>query len=340
MDAPPVPLLTPGAALRYAMADFDVSDTYVFKLRDAGDGLTFAYAFAGDDPSDSVQFSPDALATARTIAVLSQGGWLDSRLTSPPVADDVTRFAGDLPPFLLSRAGLQELRAGQTRLRPEWAGPRAAPTLLTLRERITATIDAEGEALEVPVLVAEGEGVALQVIDDERWPLIVERVEDDNFWRLVALDRNDGVVFTDDDDSSPRPPPEPAGPLAPTGPIGADALAALAERLGVADLDMDFEGTRFSLVDDAGRAVIEADYRVVLVALPGGVLRRAHTFVTYAADQVLGPLGDDDPDERPGDLDSGAAIADALARRAGADALYPDPLGSIYVALFDLRALA
>lgn len=328
-------LLTPGAALRYEMADFDASDVYRFKLHDAEDGLALSSAFDGDEPVGAVTFSPDALDRGRTIAVLSQGSW-----QGDVDDDDITRFEAELPPFLVSRAALQELRAGQTRLRPEWAPPGAEPTTLTLRERLTLTIDAEGEPLEVPVLVAHGDGVELRVIDDERWPLVVERLEGDNYWRLLSLDRNDGAMLSDDDDDDELPPPEPAGPLAPTGRLDLDAFVALCQRLGVQGIDMDYDGTRFSLVDGERRTLIEGDYKVVLVALPGGTLRRAHAFANYAPDQVLGPLASDDPEEHPGGLAEGAAIAGALAARAGADILYPDPLGAVFLALFDLRALA
>src|SRR5574338_79060 len=105
-------------------------------------------------------------------------------------------------------------------------------------------------------------------------------------------------------------------------------------------MDMDYEGSRFSLLDSERKIVINAEYKIVLVAMPGGILRRGHAFERYLPSQVLGPLGADDPIDVPGNLKDGLAIAEKLAARAGADVLYPDALGPMYIALFNVQALA
>ncbi len=340
-------LLAPGVTLIYEMADPDVSDTYRFVICDADAGLTFTSAlhnqdfedegFAEDDlvSDEAVQVAPAALAEGRHIAALSQGSWLAADLGSPPRdADDVIELT-DLPPFLLSRAVLRELRFGATRLRPEWS--RAGLVELTLRERATAEIERDGETLEVEVLVARGDGIELTVLDDDEHPLVLERVEGDKFWRLQAIGHEPDEFDDDDDDDLP---PEPAGPLAPTGRLDLESFVALTRSLGVVGMEMDREGTRFMLLDDRRRIVLSADYKLLLVALPGGVLRRAHALPRYGAEQVLAPLAVDDPVDQPGGVAEGLAIAADLAERGGADVLYPGPLGPLFIALYNVRALS
>lgn len=333
-------LLTPGAVLRYEMADFDAADNYEFQILETDEQLVLSSAFEDGEPEAVVGFSTQGLGSSRTIAVLSQGSWLSAALEQPTHDGECDRLDADLPPFLLSRAMLLELRAGGTRLRSEWAPPGTGPEPLSLSERTTAEVEIDGEPHELDVLVASGDGVELTVVDDEAWPLVLERVEGDNYWRLLAIDHGELGDGENDDDDEDLPPPEPAGPLAATGSITADAFVALCQRLGVAGMDMDYEGSRFSLLDAERKIVISADYKIVLVAMPGGTLRRAHVFDRYIPDQVLGSLGDDDPVEVPGNLQQGLAIAEKLASRAGADVLYPDALGPMYIALFNVRALA
>lgn len=332
-------LLSPGALLRYEMADFDASDNYEFQILETDDQLVLSSAFEEGEPEAVIAFSNESLTDSRTIAVLSQGSWLSAALEEPTRDDECDRLDADLPPFLLSRTQLMELRAGATRLRREWAPPGSQPGQLTLKERVVVEVEIDDEPQEFTALVAAGDGVEVTVIDDEAWPLVVERIEGDNFWRLLALDHGElGDGENDDDDD--LPPPEPAGPLAATGQIGSDAFVALCQRLGVSGMDMDYQGSRFSLLDAERKIVISAEYKIVLVAMPGGVLRRAHVFDRYIPDQVLGPLTSDDPVEQPGTLKDGLGAAEKLAERAGADVLYPDALGPMYIALFNVRALA
>ncbi|MBZ5712838.1 hypothetical protein [Nannocystis pusilla] len=333
-------LLSPGAVLRYEMADDDAADNYEFQILETDDQLVLSSAFEDGEPEAVVAFSNDSLADSRTIAVLSQGSWLSGALEEPTQDDECDRLDADLPPFLLSRTMLFELRAGGTRLRSEWAAPGSEPLPLKLTERATAELEIDGEPQELAVLVASGDGIEVTVVDDEAWPLVVERVEGDNYWRLLAIDHGELGEGENEDDDEDLPPPEPAGPLAATGQISGDAFVALARRLGVAGMDMDYQGSRFSLLDAERKIVISADYKIVLVAMPGGVLRRAHVFDRYIPDQVLGPLEGDDPVDLPGSLKDGLAIAEKLAERAGADVLYPDALGPMYIALFNVRALA
>ncbi|MFY0537689.1 hypothetical protein [Nannocystis pusilla] len=333
-------LLTPGAVLRYEMADFDAADNYEFQILETDDQLVLSSAFEDGEPEAVIAFSNDSLADSRTIAVLSQGSWLSAALDQPTRDDECERLDADLPPFLLSRTQLMELRAGATRLRPEWSPPGSEPEAVTLKERIAVEIEVDDEPQEFTALVAAGDGVEVTVIDDEAWPLVVERVEGDNYWRLLAIEHGELGDGENDDDDEDLPPPEPAGPLAATGQIDTDAFVALCQRLGVAGMDMDYQGSRFSLLDAERKIVISAEYKIVLVAMPGGVLRRAHVFDRYIPDQVLGQLAGDDPVDQPGNLKDGLAVAEKLAERAGADVLYPDALGPMYIALFNVRALA
>lgn len=333
-------LLSLGAVLRYETADDDATDTYCFQLLDTEGQLVISSAFEDDDPEAVVGFSAAALAGARTIAVLSQGSWLSSDLEQPTHDDESERLDADLPPFLISREMLRELRGGATELRPEWAPPGSRPQAVKLTGRTTAEIELDGETVEVPVLAARGDDIELRVVDDDEWPLVLERIEGDNFWRLLAVDHEDLSDDDDDEAEEDLPPPEPAGPLANTGQITGDQFVNLAQRLGVAGMDMDYEGSRFLLLDAERKIVIAANYKIVLVAMPGNILRRGHAFDRYIPSQVLEPLGAGDPIDVPGTLREGAAIAEALAKRAGADVLYPDALGPMYIALFNVQALA
>lgn len=358
-------LLSPGVTLRYEMADFDVCDRYRFIVCNVDDGLTFTQTFASEeddddesddgdaDPGEPARVSAEALGEGRTIAVLSQGGWLSAELEQHEVEDDIVQLA-DLPPFLLSQTALRELRDGSTLLRPEWAGEGSEPTTLTLKERRTVELERDGDRVEVAALVASGDDLELTVVDDETWPLVIERTEGDNYWRLEAIGRtevpelgnedddddDDPDDDTDDSDEEDLPPPVPAGPLHRTGPLTTDDFVALTQRLGVTGMDMDYEGTRFLLLNDQRQIVLAADYKLVLVAMPGGVLRRAHAFPRYGAEQVLARFDADDPVDQPGGIREGAAIAEALAARAGADLLYPDPLGPLFISLHAVEALA
>ena len=163
-------LLSPGVTLRYEMADFDVCDRYRFVVVDVDDGLTFTQAFAPEEDEDEeeadadedigepARVGPDALAEGRTIAVLSQGGWLSAELEDAELEDDIVQL-GDLPPFLLSQQALRELRDGATLLRPEWAGEGSEPATLTLKERRTVEVERDGDTVELPALVASGDEV-------------------------------------------------------------------------------------------------------------------------------------------------------------------------------------
>lgn len=348
-------LLSPGVTLRYEMADFDVFDRYRFIVCNIEDGLTFTQAFASgadddddaddadDDPGEPARVSAETLSDGRTIAVLSQGGWLSAELGPTEHDDDVVQL-GDLPPFLLSQTALRELRDGSTLLRPEWAGEGSQPTTLTLSERRTVEVERDGDLVELAALVASGDDVELIVLDDDTWPLVIARTEGDNYWKLEAIGRTEVPgIHSDDDDSDTDddlPPPVPAGELHRTGPLTTAAFIALTRELGVTGMDMDDEGTRFLLLTDQRQIVLAADYKLVLVAMPGGVLRRAHAFPRYGAEQVLAPFAEDDPVDQPGSIAEGAAIAEALAARAGADLLYPDPLGPLFISLHAVEALA
>ncbi len=202
-----MPLLSPGVALHYEMADFDVCDRYCFALTSVDDGVAFTSAMGGgeDDDDDFEEGEPvrlpgAVLADSHAVAVLSQGSWLNADL-GYPVVDEASNTVtlADLPPFLLSRAGLRELRAGATRLRSEWGGEHSEPHSLSLTKRTTATIELDGETIEVDVLVGANEDMTLMVLDDDSFPLVIERVEGDNFWRLQKLGR--APVRDDADDS-------------------------------------------------------------------------------------------------------------------------------------------
>lgn len=199
-----MPLLSPGVALHYEMADFDVCDLYCFVLQSTDDGLAFTSAMGSGEDDDvyeegePVHMPSTVLTDARAVAVLSQGSWLNANLEYPEL-DEATGAITliNLPPFLVSRAVLRELRAGGTRLRSEWAAEGADPAPLTLTKRTTATIERDGETIEVDVLVAAGDEMTLMIVDDDDYPLVIERVEGDNFWRLQKIDHDS---CTDDDD--------------------------------------------------------------------------------------------------------------------------------------------
>lgn len=331
-----MPLLTPGAVLRYDTTDGAASAAYCFQILATEPELVLTSAFADGEPDAIVRFTPAALAGACTSARLSQGRWRGSDGERPRRDEDGELLAGDLPPFVLAREALRELRAGATQLTAMSAPRGAPPVTLRLVAREVATIEVDAEPRELTVLHAAGDGVRVRVIDDDAWPVIVERIEGDARWHLQALTRGEFDAGDEPDDDLADL--TPGGLLAPTGPLDGAALLALARRLGATDARLDHARGRFLLLDAARAVVLTAAFKIVLVALPGGLLQRAHVFADLLPDQVLGPLDDDDPLERPGTLAEGRALAEPLALRAGADALYPEPLGPMYVALFEIQA--
>jgi hypothetical protein len=111
------------------------------------------------------------------------GGHVFARLSQ----GHLTRAKGakDLPPCLLGRVALCELREKGTSLAHEWSDE---PTKLSKPKRAKRRVRVGRRDLNVPVLVAKAEDFRLVVLDDDQWPLILERDDgDENFWKLTAI---------------------------------------------------------------------------------------------------------------------------------------------------------
>jgi hypothetical protein len=175
--APPVTDLPFGAgsAMTYEMADFDRNDSYEFVVKGTGATLSFDWQLVGVSDGGTVSIPADARAAARTLLTSFEG--------------DIA--VGNTPIFLLSPAAFSELKAGETRLKVQYA---AEETTLTLAGEDTLTIELDGVEQDVTVLKATnsdeaGGDLAIWVLDSVERPLIlkVEEAGGDNFWTLKSL---------------------------------------------------------------------------------------------------------------------------------------------------------
>ncbi|MBL8796589.1 MAG: hypothetical protein JNM56_21995 [Planctomycetia bacterium] len=168
--------------LRYQMGDANVRDRYLFTPK-ADKGLKLQYELA-DVAEGKLAFSEAALTSAAAFVVFNQGSpvvYVNGLPEKPP-----RTLAAHLPPFLLSRATLAALKAGsQADLMPEWFDERDS---LRLKARKQRKVKLDGASTSVPVLHCRGKNIELWVVDDDVWPVILERKEGEDgfyFWKFL-----------------------------------------------------------------------------------------------------------------------------------------------------------
>ncbi len=176
-SAGPSAFVTAGRSFVFEMADFDARDRYRFTIERCDGDLVVRFEGCGNG---QWIFADAALASARSFVVLSQGSAQGSNGKALPKV--VKR---DLPPFLLSRQVFAELRKGPSMVRPEWSADEDAIEVeITAKGKAALLVD--GKLRKVGAFKVEGRDLVMWVVDDEAWPFLVSREEDDNYWRLLG----------------------------------------------------------------------------------------------------------------------------------------------------------
>lgn len=187
-------LIAPGMVLHYSMADFDVSDPYTFTIREASpDGLKVHFQMGRSDEGD-LAFTFDALKGARKWVSIAQGGAM------LPDGESAGAIRTALPPFLLSRDVLFGLRSGDASVISEWGAGELDLQATPQKRRVTI----DGVSVELAVLHATGDDIDFWVVDDDRWPVVLEHTEvgGDNFWKIHKAGKSLGAWSGEDDDEN------------------------------------------------------------------------------------------------------------------------------------------
>lgn len=172
----PLSWAQPGAVLRYALADFDAADEWTFTVVAVGDELVLAVAMEDERVSEGARFTAAALDGAARFVELAQGG-ADVDLAAP--------IEGRVPPILLSRAMMKKL-AGKKKL--SYVSAWSKKVTLEPGSPGVGSVRQNGMEERVATLSAASEdGATLVVLDDPRWPLVLERLEGDCYIRLIEI---------------------------------------------------------------------------------------------------------------------------------------------------------
>ena len=168
-------LIAPGMVLQYSMADYDVADPYTFTIRETSDGLAVHFQMGRSDEGD-LTFTAGALKSARKWVSIAQGGAL------LPDGESPAAIRSGLPPFLVSRDVLAGLRSGDASVYSEWGGGDVDLEAKPAKRRVSIN----GTVVELSVLHATGDDIDFWVVDDDRWPVVLEHTEagGDNFWKI------------------------------------------------------------------------------------------------------------------------------------------------------------
>lgn len=146
--------------LVYEQADFDANDRYAFELTPRASGLEVAVSWASG-PVGRWTLPAGALERAPETIAIAQGG-------ATKVPKNGTRA---LPPCLLSRTALADLREGGTTLASAFG---MEPVNVKLTGTATLTVPELGT---LRVLRAQGPDVELWVVDDAAAPFVLRRTE-------------------------------------------------------------------------------------------------------------------------------------------------------------------
>lgn len=179
-EAPPEPLTwaVPGTTLTYEIADFDVEDRWSFDVLAADEGLTLRVRTGEADVVVAAALACTAEAVAKAIRPIafSQEG-ADVAVDQPQ--------SKQLPPLLVSRGTHGKLAAGrEAPFHSEWS-----EKVLLTASRGRASLRVNEREVAVATLKAEdADGrVAMTILDDPRWPLVIDRTEGDCSVRLVGI---------------------------------------------------------------------------------------------------------------------------------------------------------
>jgi hypothetical protein len=183
-------LISTGMELQYSMADFDVNDPYTFTIKDNSDGLKVHFQMGRSDEGD-LTFTTGALKSARKWVSIAQGGAL------LPDGENASAIRSALPPFLVSRDVLVGLRQGDASVFSEWGGGEIDLHAKPEKRRVSIG----GTSVELSVLHAMGDDIDFWVVDDDRWPVVLEHTEagGDNFWKIHKAGKGLGPWSGDED---------------------------------------------------------------------------------------------------------------------------------------------
>lgn len=182
-------LIAPGMGLQYSMADFDVNDPYTFTIKDTSDDLKVHFQMGRSDEGD-LTFTAGALKSATKWVSIAQGGALLAD------GESASAIRSGLPPFLVSRDVLAGLRSGDASVYSEWGGGDVDLQAKPEKRRVSIN----GTSVELAVLHASGDDIDFWVVDDDRWPVVLEHSEcgGDNFWKLHKAGKDLGSWSGDD----------------------------------------------------------------------------------------------------------------------------------------------
>lgn len=109
---------------------------------------------------------------------------------------------------------------------------------------------------------------------------------------------------------------------------------------GATTIDFSNETMKLWLADANNEKIAEGDFKVILSCLPANKCQMAWSFDTFKPEQVIPKeiTGEDSLIENVSD-DAIYAKALEIGEKANADMVWPDPIGSIYVALYNFKIL-
>lgn len=178
----PLTWARPGVVLTYELVDFDAHDEWRFEVLSIDGGLTLAISMDETRVADRAVFTRAALDRATRTVSLGRGG-ADVDLS---VEQDAT-----LPPLLLARAPYRRFLSGK---KTPWGS--AWSSASRIEHAGSGIRDVKVGHSERAVRVAHAdtnEGGKLTILDDAEWPLVIERVEGDCVFRLLAVDLSRAV---------------------------------------------------------------------------------------------------------------------------------------------------
>jgi predicted DNA-binding WGR domain protein len=166
-----------GVVLTYDIADFDAADTYRFEVLASDAGLALKIVMDESEVvAEHARFAEAALDAAKKQVSIQQGG-ADVDLT--------VEQTSTVPPILLPRASHKKLAAGKSApWKSEWSEAKS----LEPSSKGPVMITVDGAPHAVATLKAGADGAEVTVLNDARWPLVIERVEGDCHLRLVSIE--------------------------------------------------------------------------------------------------------------------------------------------------------
>ncbi|HEX7664357.1 MAG TPA: hypothetical protein VF407_07605 [Polyangiaceae bacterium] len=163
-------IFQPGNTLACEMGDFDSMDKFFFRVDGAADAVELTWKEA-EGEEQTMALSPHALAAATKWVGFGQG-------TVSRYRDDLAKDRTECGekcdchtvPMLLGREAFVALKKGEP-ITLLYAG---TVFEFRLQGTETRTLQVDGEPVEVSCLFAGSEDARFYVVDDERWPVIVE----------------------------------------------------------------------------------------------------------------------------------------------------------------------